>query len=147
MSVAEIPRRDPPGKHGAVVTLSILYYSGILLGSEELIGIESSVPARKVGGAAAHLDQLHNDFVLTSLAQPECCRVAIGLNIFAKLFEATISEAGSPGRFRINFVQIIEDRARRRIEAVHIHAVQRGAWTLVWHRVVVVWHPVHEVQQ
>src|SRR5207248_7563771 len=101
-------------------------HSRILLGNEKLVRIKSPVTACQFSGAAAHVYQLRDHFVLACFAHTKCGRIAVSLNVFAKLLEAAVTEARSLGSFRINLVQIVEHRARRRMETVEIHAIEAG---------------------
>src|SRR5207237_9346593 len=69
--IAQGPRRDVVAEHRAVVFLSVLDDTGVLLRIEELIlGDDSVVPQQDIP-LALHLEELAHRFPLTTLGESE----------------------------------------------------------------------------
>src|SRR6478752_9586432 len=91
MGIAEVPRRNPPAKHGTIVFLGIFYEPRVLFCEKEGIPHHPAVTVRKVGSAPSHLQPLFQRLVFTGFTQAEAGGIAVGLRVLTKLLETSVT--------------------------------------------------------
>src|SRR5437899_7764999 len=101
MTVAQIPGRDPPTKHRAVILFRILHYPRVLLGEKEFVLGHEAIPLCIFGSPPAQLDQLSDYIVLARSAETKSRGVTIGLSVFPEMVKAGIAITRPPGGLRI----------------------------------------------
>ena len=144
--VAKVPGRDAAAEHGAVVLLGVSDQAGVLFGGEELFDRSPPVAACIFGGTAAHVDELRDNLGFAGVAEAESGGIAVGLRVFAEVFEAGVAVAGARRSFRIHLVEIGEYRLHRSVHAVEIEAEEAGFGLPLGERVIVSAQPADEVE-
>src|SRR5581483_1582336 len=81
-------------------------------------GIDSPIAAGDFGCTAGDLNQLINNFVLAGLGQSERRCIPVRLDIFGELLETAVPVTSPGGSIGIDLFQVLDDGARRGIEAV-----------------------------
>ena len=118
--VAEVPGRDSSPKHRAVILFRVLYQARVLLGVEEIVSRDAPISPGVLPGAPLKVDQLSDDFGFAGMAEPEPGGIAVLLRIFPELLKAGIAMAGPLGSFRIDFIQIVQNRFDGRVQTVQV---------------------------
>ena len=127
MPISQVPARDPPAKHFAIILLGILDQSGILLGKEIFVPSDKSVATQIIRRLLSQLDQLSNRIVGARLREVEAGGITVVLRIIAEGLEARISIACTCSRFLVGPFEIFEHSRHRRMQAVEIDAVKSNA--------------------
>src|SRR5947207_15900077 len=103
--VAQVPGGSASFKHRAVIAFGIRDQTRILLRIKELRSRALAICLHHIAGAPSQFHQLSYDLVFTRLAHSLFGGVTVELRV-AKILEASITLARSPGRGRIDFVEI-----------------------------------------
>src|SRR5664279_268831 len=143
------PARIPPAKPTLYTRLPICWQNAAPMPSTTASGF--STPSRTLavvlGIGAAFCQQIgkrvHNVGFAGGIRAGER-GVTIGRRIALPWRQAAITFPRHPGGFRIHFVEIVENRADRIVEAVKIKAMKRDA-IVPLHRRVVLAQPAHEI--
>ncbi len=97
MPVPQIPGVHSPLKHTAVILFGVSHKSGILLGREEIVLGDLSVPMKILISPLLQIFQLLNNLFLTGVRKSKSGRVAIRLFILSKVVETGVAIT-SPAR-------------------------------------------------
>ena len=144
VGVSQVPRRDAPLKHGAVILLGVEDEARVLLGLEIIVLRHPSVPGGVLGGAAAELHELRHHLLFAGLAESESRRIAVGLHVLPEMVEAGVALPGPPRGGGVHGVEVTEDRLHGGVQAIEVEAVEpRRPIALAF---VVRAEPAHEVQ-
>ena len=131
MPVAQIPRRGAAAKHRAIILLRVFDQPRVLLCKKEFVGGNFPVATEKFRRLISQLNQLLHHFVFTRFDRTHCCGVAVFLRIAAQMIEARITATRAFRRVRIHFLEVIENRVDRGMQAIQIHAEKSG-WRFLW---------------
>src|SRR5206468_3918155 len=83
-----------------------------------------AVALRVLGVLAPHLHELRHHFFLARRRDAERRRVAVRLRVLARVLEARVAIPRPPPGLGIDFVEVLDDRVDRGVEAVEVNAVE-----------------------
>jgi hypothetical protein len=146
VGVAQVPGRDFPAKHIAVILLSVAHYDRVLFGEEIGVRCHLAVSLQIFQRLSPQCDEFPHDGILASRRHTETRGVAIGFDFLAEMFEATVMLAGALRCFRVNFAQVSEDSLDRGMQTIQIESV-KSAFPVLGNLFVVVFaQPADEIE-
>jgi hypothetical protein len=146
--IAQVPRRDPPAEHRAVVLLGRLHRAGILFCVEQFVLRDQAVPPGILRGMSLQVDELLDHGALALLARTVGGSEPVNLGVVAnEVVEARVALTRPGRRLWIHPIQVADDFVDGSIQAIQIQAVEAGPGHLAAAQpVVVLTLPGHEIQ-
>jgi len=145
VAIPQIPSIHSAPKHGPVIFFCIADESGILLGGEELVLGDVSIPMQVFIGAALQINELLDHLPLAGLRHTETRGIAVRLFVLAEVIEAGVTCARSLGRCRVDSFQIMNHLSPGAVQAIQVEAVETG-WMRCTGPLVVLAEPTDELR-
>src|SRR5262245_5786666 len=120
----QVPRGDPTTKHRAVVLLSVLDQTRVLLGIEKLVRRHASIAPGIRRSATLEFEKLADHFICARLAQAKAGGIAICLGVFTEVLKTPVAIPRPLGCRWVNLIEIAQDRADRGMQTVKIKTIK-----------------------
>jgi hypothetical protein len=148
VTIAQVPRRDPPAEHRPVVLLGRLHRAGILFCVEQFVLRDQAVPPGILRGMPLQVDELLDHRTLALLARTVGGSEPVNLGVVAnEMVEARVALTRPGRRLGIHPIEVADDFVDGSVQAVQIQAVETGPGHLAAAQpIVVLTLPGHEIQ-